>query len=95
MEYLKFSSLGQWTLCKAAMLTEPKDDYTTHDKKYKVYGGAARHGQLHEDHGDKGALHNFGGGKHPKAGRINWEKVGKPLHPVHSVYTERNPGAGD
>ena len=83
MEYTKFNALGQWELCKAAI-----------DKPYKVHGGKSVTGELHEDFGGKGALHNFGGGKRPKP---TWNKrlVNRPVsHPEHSVVAERNPGLG-
>ena len=82
MEYLKLTSLGQWTLCKAI------------DKPYKVYGGKSTTGELHEDFGQKGALHNFGGGKRPK-NAYNKRTAGKPFHPEHSVASERSPGLGN
>ena len=64
-EYLSFNKCGQWELHKVAV-----------DKPFKVYGGQAVTGELHEDHGDRGMLHNFGGGKRPKAGRVNFENAG-------------------
>ena len=82
MEYLRLSNLGQWTLCKTAA------------KPFKVYGGSTISGELHEDHGQKGTLHNFGGGQRPKP---SWNKrwVNKPVvHREPSVAAERNPGLG-
>ena len=84
VEYTKFTPLGQWSLHKAAV-----------DEPYKVYGGKSVTGELHEDRGGKGALHNFGGGKRPKP---TWNKrhVQQPIsHPEHSVVSERNPGLGN
>lgn len=84
MEYTKFNALGQWELCKAKV-----------DKPYEVFGGKSVTGELHVDHGQKGALHNFGGGKRPKP---SWNKrhiIQPTPHPEHSVVAERNPGLGN
>lgn len=94
MEYTKFNALGQWTLHKALPEVKPLAAPKV-DKPYQVHGGKGMTGELHEDHGAKGALHNFGGGKRPKP---SWNKrfVNKPVsHPVHSVASERNPGLGN
>ena len=64
------------------------------DKPYKVYGGKALTGELHEDFGSKGSLHNFGGGHRPK-NAYNKRTAGKVARPVHSVASERNPGLGN
>jgi hypothetical protein len=90
MEYLSFNKCGQWELHKAE---EPKSDYKPGSKEYQVHHGAALTGELHEDRGQKGSLHNFSGGKRPK--QINWKNVGVPSKAVASVYNERNPGVGD
>jgi len=90
MEYLSFNKSGQWELHKA----EPKSDYKPGNKPFKVFNGAALSGDLHEDRGNKGTLHNFGGGSRPK-NQTNWQNVGKPSKDNQSVYTERNPGVGD
>jgi len=92
-EYLSFNSAGQWELHKA--LEQPKSDYKPGSEKYKVYGGKAQEGALHEDRGTKGMLRGVGNTGRPKANRTNWSHVGKPIHPMESVYTERNPGVGD
>jgi len=86
MEYTKFNALGQWELCKAAG--------PTYDKPYKVYGGSSVTGELHQDFGAKGSLHNFGGGKRPK-NAYNKRTAGKVSHPEHSVVSERSPGLGN
>ena len=86
MEYTKLNALGQWELCKAKA-----------DKPYEVFGGASVNGELHEDHGQKGTLHNFNGGDRPKPKGV-WNKrhVIQPTpHPEHSVASERNPGLGN
>lgn len=97
-EYLSFNKGGQWELHKATNPdtpdeVEPKSDYKPGSKKYDVFRGAALTGDLHEDHGQKGTLHDTGSGKRPK--QINWQNVGKPSKDNESVYTERNPGVGD
>jgi hypothetical protein len=86
MEYTKFNALGQWELCKTKV-----------DKPYEVYGGKSVTGELHEDHGQKGTLHNFSGGKRPKpAGIWNKRHIKQPIaHPEHSVVSEREPGLGN
>ena len=98
MEYLAFNSGGQWDLRKATNDNDgtdkaPKSDYAPGSKPYKVFRGAALTGDLHEDHGQKGTLHDTNGGKRPKA--INWKNVGRPGKDNASVFTERNPGVGD
>lgn len=96
MEYLEFNPLGQWILQKAKpAAVKPLGAPAKIDVPYKVHGGAGMTGELHDDHGAKGALHNFGGGKRPKP---TWNKrlVNRPVsHPVHSVASERNPGLGN
>ncbi len=97
-EYLTFNKSGQWELHKATNANdgtdkEPKSDYKPGSKQYKVFRGAAMRGDLHEDHGQKGTLHDHGGGQRPKA--INWKNVGRPGKDEASVYNERNPGVGD
>lgn len=97
-EYLAFNKSGQWELRKAtndhsAEDVEPKSDYKTDSKKYGVYRGAALDGDLHEDRGQKGTLHDTGYGKRPK--QINWKNVGRAHKDNESVFTERNPGVGD
>ena len=98
-EYLSFNSLGQWELHKAigdagSLMAPPKDEGVPGNKPFKVFRGKALTGELHEDFGQRGALKDFGGGKRPKANKINWKNVGKPHKNVDSVYDERNPGVG-
>lgn len=71
----------------------PSSDYKPGSKKYKVFRGAALDGDLHEDHGQKGSLKDFGGGKRPK--QVNLKNAGKTSRESESVYTERNPGVGN
>jgi hypothetical protein len=102
-EYISFNKSGQWELHKVSPLNDtlhqaeekkaPKSDYKSGSKEYQVHHGAALNGDLHEDHGQKGTLHNTGSGVRPK--QINWSNVGVPSRPVASVYNERNPGVGD
>ena len=96
MEYLNFSPLGQWTLCKAtapdsADEEPPKDEGSPTGRKYKVYH--QKLGELHEDRGTKGSLHDFGGGTRPKQ-KPNWRHVGKIPRKLPSVYDDRHPGVG-
>lgn len=78
-EYLSFNKSGQWELHKAT--------------PHKVYGGQAKDGNLHEDHGTKGSLHGYGSGNVARA--IDWKDAAKPAHHMESVANERNPGVGD
>jgi len=93
MEYLSFNKSGQWELHKAEEKHEPNSDYKPKSKEFQVHHGAALNGDLHQDFGQKGTLHNTGSGVRPK--QINWQNVGVPNKPVASVYNERNPGVGD
>ncbi len=90
-EFLTFSGLGQWTLCKS---DNPYGAAPKPDRPYRVYQGKARLGELHEDHGQKGTLRNFGAGHRPKP---SWNKrhVDKIPHDMRSVTAERNPGLGE
>ncbi len=94
MEFLSFSTLGQWSLHKA--LNPPKDADAPDNKPFKSYNSRTASGQLPVDRGTKGSLHNFGGGQRPKPKTkqdpANW---GKPAHPVDSVYEDVNPGSGE
>lgn len=97
-EYLAFNKSGQWELHKATNFNDgdskaPK--VVGAGKPFKVFRGAALNGDLHEDKGQRGSLHDFNGGTRPKAQRVNWNNVGKPEHPVDSMYSERNPGQGE
>lgn len=95
-EYLTFNKGGQWELRKATAPNSadehpPADDYTSHNKPYKSF--RTNQGELHEDHGQKGTLHDFNGGKTPK--HRDQRKATTPHHNVQSFYNERNPGVGD
>lgn len=98
-EFLQFNQRGQWSLHKATNFNDsaqkpPKSDYTPGSKQYKVYGGKTMTGELHEDHGTKGTLRDFGGGARPK-NSFKFKNVGKPARNAASVHNERNPGVGD
>ena len=98
MEYLAFNQGGQWELHKSTNSNDgtdkqPKSDYQPGSKPFKVFRGAALNGDLHEDHGQKGSLKDFGGGKRPK--QVNFANAGKPSKDHESVFTARNPGVGD
>src|SRR5665213_2910849 len=95
-EYLSFNKCGQWELHKATNLapSEPKSEFTPGNKPYKVFRGAALNGDLHADHGIKGSLRDFNGGKRPK-NQTNWKNAAKPFKDSASVFAERNPGVGD
>ena len=95
-EYLAFNKSGQWELHKATNTSpsDPKSDYKPGSKQFKVFGGPALNGDLHEDHGQKGSLHDFSGGHRPK-NQTNWKNVGLPHKENASVFTARNPGVGD
>lgn len=94
-EYLAFNKCGQWELHKATNFNDANENppkAVAPGKPYKVFRGAALNGDLHEDSGQKGSLHDFNGGTRPK-NQTNWKNAGKPEHPVDSVYEERNPGS--
>lgn len=98
-EYLTFNKSGQWELHKATndndgAEKEPKSDYKPGSKKFQTFGGANLQGDLPKDFGQKGNLHDTGGGVRPK-NQTNWEKVGKPIKPMESQFNSRNPGVGD
>lgn len=98
-EYLAFNKSGQWELHKATSFNdgsdkEPKSDYATGNKPYKVFRGGALNGDLLADHGQKGSLHDFNGGARNKNG-INWNNAAKPHKENQSAFTARNPGVGD
>lgn len=95
-EYLSFNKGSQWELHKATNFNDADNvQPKAGGKPFKVFRGNAMTGELHEDHGTRGELHDFNGGVHPKAQRINWKNVGKPNHPVDSMYSEINPGVGN
>lgn len=93
-EYLAFNQAGQWELHKA---TNPKTgdqiQPATVGKPYKVFRGAALNGDLHQDFGQKGSLHDHNGGARPK-NSVNFKNAGKPYKNLPDVYSERNPGVG-
>lgn len=82
MEMLKFNSNGQWTLVKS------KDE-----NDYKSYRSLNVQGQLPEDLGAKGQLHNVGNSRPPRTSSKNKMK-GKVPHHTTSATDDRNPGVG-
>lgn len=97
-EYLSFSHLGQWTLNKAKSSyddDEPKSDYAPGSKKHKVYVSTTLDGELHEDHGQRGALHGGGKGGQKRSAVSRAAIAGKVPHEQESAYNERNPGVGN
>lgn len=99
-EYLTFNKCGQWELHKATNdktgdEVEPKSDYMTGSKKFSAREGANLRGDLPKDNGQKGTLHDAGGGKVPKGGRVDIKQVVKPAQPMESQFTARNPGVGN
>lgn len=92
MEYLTFNAGGQWDLRKASG-DEPRSTDAVGNKPFKSFSSATATGQLHEDRGTKGQLHNFGGGNRPKVeGALSPKNWGKPSHNEDSVYADQNPG---
>lgn len=81
MEFLKIASNGQWSLHKA-------------DKPFKAVNKPTMEGALHEDHGQKGKLHNFNSGQVQSA-NTNPRKDAKPSRLLDSEYNERHPGVGN
>ena len=96
MEHITFAKNGQWSLHKAEPLRQPKGvEGSPADKPYKTYASSNREGDLPEDHGQKGTLHNFGQGKRPKPeSHRDQKKATTPAHPMNSVFEARNPGTG-
>lgn len=82
MELLKFNKNGQWELVKA----KEENDYNS-------YRSRTLEGQLPEDHGAKGQLHNVGNVRAPR--KISDDKMkGKVPTPVSSAHDDNNPGVG-
>ena len=98
-EWTTFDTNGQWVLHKntnarAPGTYQPKDTLgDVKDKQYKVYHNKT--GELHEDHGQKGVLHDFGGGYRPKQSHPSPRNIGKVPRKVDSVFSDRDPGAGE
>lgn len=82
MELLKVHPNGQWELVKA------KDE-----NDYRSYRSLDLQGQLPEDHGTKGQLHNVGNVRPPKSNSKHKMRGDVP-HPTTSAYDDRNPGVG-
>ena len=87
-ELLKFNSLGQWSLHKQVgeHADEPDNDYMS-------YRARSLTGQLPEDHGNRGELHNVGNKRSPK--KNSDERMhGKVPTPVGSAKEDISPGLG-
>lgn len=80
MEYTTIASNGQWTLHKA----KDENDY----KSYRT-----TQGQLPQDFGNKGELHNVGTVRSPKSNSKDKMK-GKVPQPVSSHYADIHAGIG-
>jgi hypothetical protein len=92
MELLKIHPNGQWTLVKASGVatagTRPGKD-----EDYKSYRSMNVQGQLPEDYGTKGQLHNVGTVRSPRSNSKE-RMEGKVPHPTTSYSDDRNPGVG-
>jgi hypothetical protein len=96
-EYLAFNKSGQWELHKATGpdLKEPKSDYKPGSATYATRTKTNHEGRLPKDIGQKGSLHDHGGGQVPKGGRVDIKQVVKPARQMESQHNARNPGIGD
>ncbi len=99
-EYVTFNKQGQWELHKSTNdrtgdEIEPKSDYEPSNKPFKARAKSSLDGDLPEDHGQKGTLHDTNGGNVPKGGRVDIKERVKPYRSMQSQYTARNPGVGD
>lgn len=95
MEYLKIFDNGQWEL-KKVYGDPPKSADAPGNRPYKSFTNATATGQLREDRGTKGQLHNFGAGKHPKPEGVESARHwGKPSHEMDSEYADQFPGSGE
>jgi hypothetical protein len=100
MEYLAFTPNGQWTLHKATQeegtLKQPvsQPELGNPKRPFHSISTSTEQGNLPEDRGQRGTLHNFNQGKRPKpshlTGRRKW---GEPTHRVGSAYENQNPGS--
>lgn len=90
MEFLKFSPLGQWELCKAEK--PPKDDYTSGNQSFNTY----RHnvGQLRTDAGTKGVKVTPSTSGVQRQMSENKLK-GKVPTEAESQFNDSNPGVGN
>lgn len=99
-EYVTFNKSGQWELHKATNdktgdESQPKSDYKPGNAPFKARNASNLTGELPKDNGQKGTLHDNGGGQTPKAGRVDIKAVVKPARQMQSQFTARNPGVGD
>lgn len=96
MEYLALSANGQWTLHKNTNDHDADSvaPHTAQARPFNAYQGHAMSGTLNVDHDTRGELHDFGGGTRPKAEHTAPRRVGKPVQPEDSMYSDRHPGDG-
>jgi hypothetical protein len=94
MEYLSFAPNGQWTLCKATTETGALKRPVAEDgKPFHSISTSTELGNLPQDRGQRGTLHNFNQGKRPKPpSKLSPRKWGQPTHNVGSAYENQNPG---
>lgn len=86
---LKVAANGQWSLVKAGSPEYRQDP----DNNYLSFRSRSLEGQLPEDHGTKGQLHNVGNARAPR--KVSEDKMkGKVPTPVSSAHDDNNPGVG-
>jgi uncharacterized membrane protein YcaP (DUF421 family) len=98
MEVLKIEANGQWSLVekqeapkvdpKSLALLPPKPD-----KPYLSYKDSDLQGNLREDHGRKGWLHNSSNSRPPRQ-QSKEHMQGKMPTPIKDFKGETNPGIG-
>jgi hypothetical protein len=86
MEFLKFNSLGQWSL-----LEKNKDNGYPSDLDNLSHRPLHLQGSLPKDIGTQGALHNNPNMRRPKYTSKNKMK-GKVPTPTRSEFADRHPG---
>jgi len=92
MEHLSFNSNGQWTLSKTAGVDESIAEKPNYSNEHaSSYRGMHQEGELPEDHGQKGTLHNGPASRAPKkTGKQKME--GQVSTPVSSRFADWHPG---
>jgi len=86
-ELLKIAANGQWSLVKASEYAKDPDN------DFMSYRPRTLTGQLPEDHGTKGQLHNVGNARAPR--KVSEDKMkGKVPTPTSSAHDDNNPGVG-
>ena len=99
-EYLTFSKTGQWDLHKVTNdktgdEVQPKSDYKPGSATFAARSTANLNGDLPKNFGQKGTLHDTGGGHAPKGESVDIKQVVMPARRMQSQFTARNPGSGD